>query len=156
VIILEIPMKIFAENKNAHFEYEILDAYEAGIELKGFEVKSIVSHGANLRSVYATIKNGEVWLLNLDIPPYQPKNGPEKYDSKRSRKLLLNKSEIAELMGKIKEKGLTLVPLKMYNKGSKIKLEIGLARNKKKWDKREDIKKREMTKEIRREVKFRN
>jgi len=153
MIILKIPMKPLTENKNAYFEYEILSSYEAGIELKGGEVKSIIQHGISLRGTYATLKNEEVWFINCDIPPYQPKNINKEYEQKRSRKLLLHKSEIRELIGKTKEKGLTLIPLKMYKKGSKIKLEIGLGKAKNKKDKREVIRKRDTEKEIRRELK---
>lgn len=153
MIILKIPMKSLAENKNAYFEYEILSSYEAGIELKGGEVKSIILRGISLKGTYATLKNNEVWLINCDIPPYQPKNKGIEYEQKRSRKLLLHKSEIKELIGKTKEKGLTLIPLKMYKKGSKIKLEIGLGKAKNKKDKREAIKKKDIEKDIRRELK---
>ncbi len=147
-------MKYLSENKNAYIEYEILSTYEAGIELLGSEVKSIMSRGVSLRGVYAVLKNNEVWVINCDISPYQPKNTPQEYNTKRSRKLLLHKSEIKELIGKTKEKGLTLIPLRMYKKGSRVKIEIGLARHRKKWDKREVIRKREMEREIRRETRL--
>ena len=135
-------------NKRAYFNYQILEAYEAGIELKGFEVKAIKSGRVNLAGSYAILKDSQIWLLNTDVPPYQPKNTPLDYDSKRSRRLLLKKTEIKGLIGKIQEKGLTLVPLKVYTKNRKIKIEIGLAKSRKKVDKRELIKKRESEKEI--------
>ena len=141
-------MMVIATNKRAHFDYEILETYEAGIELYGFEVKSIKSGRINLAGSYAIIRNNEVWLINADIPPYQPKNAPEDYDSKRSRRLLLGKKEIKTLIGKTVEKGLTLMPLKVYTKERKIKIEIGLAKSRKKADKRELIKKREAEREI--------
>jgi len=138
-----------SENKRAYFDYDILDKYEAGIELFGFEVKSIKNHRINLSGSYVVIKNNQAWLINADIPPYQPKNTPEDYDSKRTRRLLLRRQEINALTNKTKEKGLTLVPLKAYTKNRKIKIEIGLGRNRKKADKREVIRKRETEKEIR-------
>lgn len=146
------PMAVFAINKRASFDYEILETFEVGLELKGFEVKSIAAGRANLSGAHAILKGNEVWLLNLDIPPYQPSNTPEAYDSKRTRKLLLNRAEINQLIGRTKEKGLTLIPLKLYNKHGRIKVEIGLARSKKKGDKREAIKKRDVEREIRKSI----
>jgi len=145
-------MVIITENKKARFDYQILETYEAGIELKGFEVKAIKSGRINLAGSYAIIRDHQVWLLNADIPPYQPKNTPADYDSKRTRRLLLNKKEIKNLIGSTQEKGLTLVPLKVYTKGKqqKIKVEIGLAKSRKKADKRELIKKRNIEADIRR------
>jgi len=137
-----------ATNKRAFFDYQILETYEAGIELKGYEVKSIKTGRINLAGSYAVLKNNQVWLINADVPPYQPKNTPSDYDPKRSRRLLLRKTEIKGLIGQIQEKGLTLVPLKVYTKNRKIKIEIGLAKSRKKVDKRELIKKRESKKEI--------
>jgi len=137
-----------ATNKRAFFDYQILETYEAGIELKGYEVKSIKTGRINLAGSYAVLKNNQVWLINADVPPYQPKNTPSDYDPKRSRRLLLRKTEIKGLIGQIQEKGLTLVPLKVYTKNRKIKIKIGLAKSRKKVDKRELIKKRESKKEI--------
>ena len=137
-----------ATNKRAFFDYQILETYEAGIELKGYEVKSIKTGRINLAGSYAVLKNNQVWLINADVPPYQPKNTPSDYDSKKSRRLLLRKTEIKGLIGQIQEKGLTLVPLKVYTKNRKIKIKIGLAKSRKKVDKRELIKKRESKKEI--------
>jgi len=137
-----------ATNKRAFFDYQILETYEAGIELKGYEVKSIKNGRINLAGSYAVLKNNQVWLINADVPPYQPKNTPSDYDPKRSRRLLLRKTEIKGLIGQIQEKGLTLGPLKVYTKNRKIKIEIGLAKSRKKVDKRELIKKRETEKEI--------
>lgn len=141
---------IITTNKRAYFDYHILETLEAGIELKGFEVKAIKNGRINLAGSYATIKNNEIWLLSVDIPPYQPQNAPENYNSKRTRRLLLKKSEIKNLIGRIQERGLTLTPLKVYTKGEngKIKIEIGLAKSKKKADKRELIKKRDAEREI--------
>ncbi len=143
---------IISTNKRAYFDYEILKTYEAGIELFGFEVKAIKNGRMNLAGSYIVIRNEQAWLLNADIPPYQPENAPSDYDSKRTRRLLLKKEEIKELIGKTREKGLTLVPLKVYTKGRKnlIKIEIGIGKSRKKQDKREVIKKREVEKEIKR------
>ena len=141
-------MPVIATNKRAYFDYQILETYEAGIELKGFEVKAIKTGHINLAGSYAVIKNSQIWLINADIPPYQPKNTPADYDSKRTRRLLLKSSEIKNLIGQVKEKGLTLVPLKVYTKNRRIKIEIGLAKSRKKFDKRELIKKREAQRQI--------
>jgi SsrA-binding protein len=146
-------MPKLAENRRAWYDYEILEKFEAGIELKGFEVKSILARGASLGGVYAVVRHREAWLLNLDIPPYQPGNVSDEYDSKRSRKLLLKKKEISYLVGRVKEKGLTLVPLSIYTKGRKIKIELALGRAKKKEDKREKIKKRDIDRDTKRSLK---
>ena len=143
-------MMIIATNKRVYFDYEILETYEAGIELLGFEVKSIKTGRINLAGTYVVIRDNQAWLLNADIPPYQPKNTPLDYDPKRTRRLLLQKSEIKNLIGRTQERGLTLIPLKVYTKGrqQRIKLEIGLAKSRKKRDKRELIKKRDIEREI--------
>ena len=135
-------------NKRVCFDYKILETYEAGIELRGFEVKAIKTGHINLAGSYAIIKNNQLWLLNADIPAYQPKNTPQNYDSKRTRRLLLKSSEIKNFVGQVKEKGLTLVPLKVYTKNRRIKIEIGLAKSLKQYDKRELIKKREAQRQI--------
>src|SRR3990167_3863612 len=134
---------IITTNKRAYFDYQILETIEAGVELKGFEVKAIKTGRINLAGSYVVIRNNEAWLINADIPAYQPKNAPINYDSKRTRRLLLKKSEIKNLIGSIVEKGLTLMPLKVYTKNRKVKIEIGLGKSRKKKDKRELIKKRE-------------
>jgi len=146
-------MKILAENKKAYFNYQILEKLEAGISLIGQEVKSIKSRRINLAGSYVILKNSEVYLVGANVPPYQPKNIPPDYNPERSRKLLLKKSEIKYLIGKVKQKGLTLVPLRVYTKRGKIKLEFGIAKGKKKVDKRELIKKREAEREIRRALR---
>jgi SsrA-binding protein len=143
---------IITTNKRAYFDYQILETYEAGVELRGFEVKAIKTGRANLAGSYVIIRDNQAWLLNADIPPYQPENTPPDYDSKRTRRLLLKKSEIGNLIGRVQEKGLTLVPLKVYTKNRKIKIEIGLAKSKKKMDKRELIKKRDIEREISRKL----
>ena len=145
-------MGAISENRKAYFDYQILEKFEAGIELKGFEVKAIKTGRVNLGGSYAVVKDNEIWLLNADIPPYQPKNTPKDYDSKRSRRLLLTRKEINYLIGKIQQK-LTLLPLRVYTKGPLIKIELGLGKGKKKYEKREAIKKRETEKEIQRTLK---
>lgn len=141
-------------NRRAYFDYQILETYEAGIELFGFEVKAVKTGHVNLAGSYAVIKDNGAWLLNATIPPYQPKNTPADYDPGRSRRLLLHKSEIKELIGKAAQKGLTIVPLRMYTKRGRVKILIGLARHKKAADKRETIKKRDTEREIRRTLKW--
>ncbi|MEK7087342.1 MAG: SsrA-binding protein SmpB [Patescibacteria group bacterium] len=146
-------MSAFAENRKAYFDYEILEKFEAGLVLSGAEVKSIKGGRMNLTGSYVNFHNSEPYLIGASIAPYQPKNQPSDYNPSRSRKLLLNKKEIDYLIGKTKQKGLTLMPLKAYNKGRKIKIEIGLARGKKQYDKRSVISKREAARKIERELK---
>ena len=137
-------------NKRAYFDYEVLETYEAGIKLFGFEVKSVRKGSVSLRASFVTLKDNQLWLTNAVISPYQPQNTPAGYDSTRTRRLLLHKKEIAHLIGKLKEKKLTIVPLRVYNKHRKIKVEIGVARGKKQHDKREVIKKRDVEREMQR------
>ena len=142
-------MKILAKNRKAYFNYEILEKIEAGISLIGQEVKSVKNGQINLSSAVAVINNNmEVFLLNANIPPFQPLNA-KNYDAERPRKLIMRKEEIKKLLGKTKEKGLTLVPLMVYTKNALIKLELGLGKTKKKFDKREAIKKRDFEREKR-------
>ncbi len=148
-------MKVLAENKKAYFDYQILEKFEAGIILIGQEVKSIKLGRISLNGSYVILRNEEVFLIGANVPPYQPKNAAPDYEPERSRKLLLNKTEIKKLIGKTKQKGLTLIPLKVYTKHAKIKLEFGIGRGKKKIDKRESIKKQETEREIERELKSR-
>lgn len=146
-------MKVFAENKKAYFDYEILEKIEAGIVLIGQEVKSIKSGRINLAGSYVVANNEEFFLVGCNIPPYQPKNAPSNYNPERSRKLLLKKSEIKYLIGKSQQRSLTLMPLKVYTKKAQIKIEFGIAKGKKKFDKRETIKKRDIKREIERTLK---
>lgn len=145
--------KPYAYNKKARYDYEILETLEAGVSLKGHEVKAIKTGHCSLKGSFVVLKNGAPYLLNANIPPYQPKNMPKDYDPNRSRQLLLSKNEIRRLIGKTKEKGLTLVALKLYNKKGKIKLQIGVGKGKRKIDKREIIKKRDMKREINRALR---
>ncbi len=139
------------DNRKAYFDYEILETLEAGIELLGIEVKSIKNKQGKLLGSYILIKNGEALLCKSFIPPYQENNTAATYDPERNRKLLLNKKEIKRL-SEI-DKRLTIVPISMYSKGTKIKVEIAIVRGKKQHDKRESIKKRETDREIRRTLK---
>ena len=148
-------VKALAENKKAYFNYRILEKFEAGISLIGQEVKSIKTRGVNLAGNYIVIKNDEAFWVGAKIAPYQPKNVPSNYNPERPRKLLLTKKELSSLIGKTKQKSLTLLPLRMYTKNGKIKLEFGIAKGKKMVDKRELIKKREIERELKRELKLR-
>lgn len=145
--------KIVTINRKARHEYTILVTYEAGIILTGTEVKSIRQGKMNLVDAYAMIKDGEVWLVNAHVSEYDQGN-INNHDPIRTRKLLLNKSEIRKLIGRTKEKGLTLIPLRVYFKSGKVKVEIGLAQGKKLYDKREDIAKRDLQREQERRIKF--
>lgn len=148
--------KELAVNRRAHFDYEILESYEAGMELRGFEVKAIQLGRMSLAGAFVAIRGNEAWLLGAVIPLYQASNTPAGYEPERTRRLLLKKSEIRELIGKTAQKGLTLVPLKVYTKRSRVKILIGLARHKKQHDKRETIKKREAAREIKRSLRSRD
>lgn len=141
------------ENKRAYFNYEILEKFEAGIELLGHEVKSLKDKTGSLEGAYVIVRGDEAFLINANIPPYQPANIQEKYDPVRNRKLLLTKKEIAELAEAEGTKGLTIVPLAVYNKGRKLKLSLGVGKGKKKADKRESIKKRDTERELGRSLK---
>lgn len=146
-------MATFAENRKAYFNYDILEKFEAGLVLNGQEVKSIKSGRIQIAGAYAVFRKQELFLVGATIPAYQPKNAPADYRPDRSRKLLLHKKELIYLVGKVKERGLTLVALRVYTQSGKIKLEFGLAKGKKLQDKREKIKKREAEREIQRALK---
>jgi len=142
------------QNKKANFNYEVLEKFEAGLELLGFEVKAIKNKQGNIDGAYVVIRGGEAFLIGADIPPYQGKNTPASYERIRNRKLLLTKKEIARIADEETKKGLTIVPISLYNKGVKIKVELAIVRGKRKFDKRETIKKRDSDREIRRTLKF--
>lgn len=146
-------------NKKALYDYEILESFEAGLVLTGSEVKSLRAGNASLKGAFVTLrqegKNPALYLLNAHISPYKMASGVAQSDPTRSRKLLLHAHEISSLLGKIQPKGLTLIPIKVYTRGSRIKLEFGLAKGKKKFDKRESIKKRESERQMRRMFKTR-
>lgn len=145
-------MATLVQNKKAAFNYEIAEKFDAGIELFGFEVKSLRASQGSLEGSYVTIRGGEAFLLGAHIPPFQVKNTPTEYDPIRNRRLLLTKKEIGVLAEVEGKKGLTIVPISVYSIGRKIKVELGVARGKKKFDKRETIKKRDTDREIRRTI----
>ncbi len=134
---------VYASNQKASFDYQLLEKFEAGIVLSGHEVKAVKNGKTSIKGAYVKILGGEAWLVGAIISPYQPGNVPENYDSQVSRKLLLKSKELKYLTGKSQEKGLTLVPIKLYDKNGLIKLEVAISRGKKKYDKRETIKERE-------------
>ncbi len=143
-----------ANNRQAYYRYDLLERWEAGLVLTGTEVKSLRGGKAQLKDGYATVRDGEVWLHNVHIPPYAPATR-ENHPPERSRKLLLHRREIERLIGKTKEKGLTLVPTRLYFKGPHAKVEIALARGKAVADKRDTIREREMKREMERAVRRR-
>lgn len=148
-----LAMAPLAENSRVRFDYEILETFTAGIELLGFEVKAVRTGKMNLKGSYVSVRGNEVFLLGAEIAPYQAKNTPKEYESSRARKLLLSKDEIKKLSGFEETKGLTIVPLTVYNKGRFLKIDIAVVRGKKKFDKRESIKKRDIEREIGRTLK---
>ncbi len=143
----------FAENRKAYFNYDVIEKITAGIELLGFEVKAVKAGQMSLDGSYAIIRGKEAYLIGASISPLQPKNIPADYDERRNRRLLLTKKEIDRLSSSENQKGLTITALSVYNIGRKIKVELGLAKGKKKSDKRDSIKKRESDREIRRTLK---
>lgn len=149
-----LPMKIITQNKKAFHDYSIEETLEAGILLQGTEVKSLREGKANLKDSYVIVKDSEVFLLNCHISPYSHGNIMN-HDPLRTRKLLLHKKEITKLQGKAVQKGYSLIPLKLYFSDSHVKVEVGLARGKKQYEKRETIKKREADREIERAMKSR-
>ena len=149
------PTKLIANNKKARYDYFIEDSYEAGISLAGTEVKSLRMGKCSIKESFVRVEKGEVYIYGMHISPYEKGNIFNK-DPLRIRKLLLHKYEINKLAGKLKEKGLTLVPLQVYFKGSLVKVEIGLARGKKLYDKRQDIARKDQKREAEKEFKIRN
>jgi SsrA-binding protein len=143
-----------ATNRQAGYRYNLLERFEAGIVLTGTEVKSMREGGVQLKDAYATIRDGEVWLIGMYIAPYGPA-ARENHDPERPRKLLLHRNEIERLIGRTNERGLTIVPTRVYfsEPGSRAKVEIALARGKDVYDKRESIRKRETAREIQRELR---
>ncbi|MCP4726653.1 MAG: SsrA-binding protein SmpB [bacterium] len=147
-------IKVVATNRKAWHDYHIINKYEAGIVLLGTEVKSVRQGTVNLKDSYATFKNGEIFLIGVHIGPYK-QAGVCNHNPERVRKLLLNRREINKLIGTLKEKGVSLVPLLVYIKNAKIKVEIAIVKGKRQYDKREAIQKRDMDREARREMKNR-
>ena len=148
-------VKLIANNKKAYHDYFILDTYEAGIALHGTEVKSLRMGKCSIKEAFIRIENGEVFVYGMHISPYEKGNIFNK-DPLRVKNLLLHKSEINKMLGKVKEKGISVVPLKVYLKGSLMKMEIGLAKGKKLYDKRDDIAKKDQRREAERDFKVRN
>ena len=148
-------VKLVANNKKAYHDYFILETFEAGIALSGTEVKSIRMGKCSIKEAFVRVEKGEVFIYGMHISPYEKGNIFNK-DPLRVRKLLLHRSEINKLLGKTKEQGITIMPLKVYLKGSLVKVEIGLARGKKLYDKRQDIAKKDQKREAQREFKIRN
>jgi SsrA-binding protein len=145
---------LVASNRRARFDYEILDRFEAGIALTGSEIKSIRQHNVQLQGSYARFKNGELWLQDAHIAPYA-NAGYQPHDPTRDRKLLLHKKELARIQEHLSQKGLTLVPLSMYLKNGKAKVELGVGRGRKRYDKRQAIKARDESREMARAVRSR-
>jgi SsrA-binding protein len=144
-----------ATNRQARFRYELLEKWESGIALQGSEVKSLRDGKANLKDAYALVRDGEIWLHNMHIAPYGPAAG-QGHDPERPRKLLMHKQEIERLIGKTQERGLTLVPTRIYFSGPRAKVELALARGKEQRDKRETIREREQKREMERALRHRN
>ena len=148
------PIKLVATNRKAYHNYNILETYEAGISLVGTEVKSLRQNRVSLDEAYVRPENGELWLLNAHIARYEA-SGPFSHEPRRPRRLLMHRDEIISLASQVREKGLTLVPLKIYFKDDKAKVEIALAKGKKLYDKREAIARRDAEREIDRTLKRR-
>lgn len=146
-------MQALIQNRKAYFNYEITDKFSAGLELLGFEVKAVKNSRGSLDGAYVTIRGGEAFLVGATISPYQMNNTPKDYDPMRIRRILLTKKEIMSLAEVENEAGLTIVALAMYNNDGRVKLEIGIGRGKKKFDKRASIQKRETDREIQRSLK---
>jgi SsrA-binding protein len=151
---MEISEKTVSTNRKAYADFDILEKYEAGIQLTGSEVKSVRDGKVNLKDSYALIKEEEAWLFHCHISPYNFAH-QFNHEPTRTRKLLLHKREINRLMGKVKERGLTIVPLRMYFRGKHIKVEVGLAKGKKIWGKREEKRKKAVDREVRAALKYR-
>lgn len=150
-----MSIKPITTNRRARFDYEVFDTYEAGMVLVGSEVKSLRDGRANLKDSYAVVKDGEVWLIGCHISPYAFSRGGG-HDPERTRKLLLNRHEIERIRVQVTERGRTLVPLRMYFKDGKAKVEVGLARGKARYDKRETLKRRQADREMERAVRYRS
>ncbi len=149
-------MKTLAYNRRARFDYEVIEKLEAGISLLGTEVKSVKAGHMSLRGAFVTMHDGEAFLINATVPPWQPGNAPADYDPVRARKLLLKRSELKSLLGAKKAKGLTMVPLRVYSKRGKVKVEVILGRGRKKVDKKQLKRERDIKREMERMLKNTN
>lgn len=145
----------YVVNKKATFDYELLERYEAGLVLFGFEAKAIRTGKVSLQGAYVVVRGGEAFLIGATIAPYQEKNTPADYDRERVRKLLFSRKELTELQKVDAQKGLTIVPIRLYNSGRNIKLEVGVGRGKKQYDKRESLKERASKRDVERTLKYR-
>jgi SsrA-binding protein len=145
--------KIVSDNRQARFQYSILETYETGIVLEGTEVKAIRAGKVNLRDGFALVRDGEVWLFNVHISPHETASQHFNHEPRRNRKLLLHRQEIRKLIGKVEQDGLTLVPLKMYLKKGYVKVTLGLGKGKKLYDKRQDLKKKQDNRDMARVMK---
>ncbi len=143
------------EHKKARLDYEILEEFEAGLVLHGHEVKSLRAKHGKLEGAHVIVRGGEAYIVGMHIPPFQAANTPAGYDPDRSRKLLLTKKELSNMAGLEDQKGLTIVPISVYNKGSKLKVKIAVARGRKKYDKRAVLKERDTKREMQRTLKDR-
>lgn len=146
-------MKPLVENKKARLEYEILDSYEAGMSLTGAEVKSLRAKKASLMGTRVVVRGGEAFVVGMTISPYQVGNTPNSYDPERTRRILLTKKQIADLASREGQKGLTIIPIMVYNKGRLLKLQVAIVRHKKKHDKRDTLRSRDVKREIERTLK---
>lgn len=147
-------MTTYITHKKANFDYEVLETFEAGISLLGTEVKAIRSKLGKLEGGHVIVRGGEAFLVGASIPPFQKANAPDDYDPERPRKLLLTQKELAELERESEKKGLTAIPIKLYNNGRNLKLEIAIARGKKRFDKRESIKERDVKRDLERSLRY--
>jgi len=148
--IINIYMKDLARNKRARFDYELVEKLEGGLVLLGTEVKSVKAGNISLKGAFVTIHDGETYLTNATIPPWQVKNAPSDYDPTRPRKILLKSAEVKRLIGAKQAKGLTIVPVRVYTKGSRVKIEIALAKGKKRHDKKQQKKERDVKRDVER------
>lgn len=143
-------MPTLAYNRRAKFDYDFIETYEAGLVLLGTEVKSLRAKNVSLKGAFVTIKDGQAWLTNATIPPWQVVNAPEGYEPARPRRLLLKKSELKHLIGTKQTQGLTIIPVRLYSRGPYIKLELALARGKRKFDKKQQKKERDIARDVER------
>lgn len=146
-------MTTLAYNRRAKFDFAIKETFEGGLQLLGTEVKSVKAGNISLKGAFITMHNNEAWLINATISPWQPKNTKDDYDPMRSRKVLLHKSELNNLLGTNKEKHLTAIPIRVYTKGSRVKIEIGLAVGKRKIDKKQALQERDIQRDIDRVIR---
>ena len=146
---------MITKNRQAYFNFTILEEFSAGVILTGNEVKSIRNGGVTIGDAFAYMKNGEIWLKNVKVAPYKQAHKLDKHDDNREKKLLLNKKELSKIDRMLGDKGTTIVPLSVFVKNNRIKVQIGICKGKKTWNKKEDIKKRDIDRDTKREISFR-